>query len=65
VPPVRERSQRRDPLAHHRAGDPRGLRRGPARLLGHGLRHRRHAQGRGTRAQGEAPGDEDRRVRAR
>ena len=54
VPAVRERSQRRRPFAHHRAGDPRRLRRRAARLLGHRLRHRRHAQGRGARAQGSS-----------
>ena len=50
VPPVRERSQRRHALAHHRAGDPGRLRRRAAGLLGDRLRHRRHAEGRGARA---------------
>ena len=43
VPAVRERSQRRRAHAHDGAGDPRRLRGRAARLLGHGLRHRRHA----------------------
>ena len=37
-------------IPHHGAGDPRGLRGRAARLLGHRLRHRRHAEGRGARA---------------
>ena len=45
-PPVRERGQPRHALAHHRAGDRRRLRGRAARLLGHRLRHRRHAEGR-------------------
>ncbi len=49
-PPVRERGQPRHPFAHHRARDPRRLRRRAARLLGHRLRHRRHAEGRRARA---------------
>ena len=48
--PVRERGQSRHALAHHGAGDPRRLRGREARLLGHRLRHRRHAQGRRARA---------------
>ena len=52
VPPVRERGQRRHALAHHRAGDPRGLRGRAARLLGDRRRHRRHAEGRRARAEG-------------
>ena len=51
VPPVRERGQRRHALAHHRARDPRRLRGRAARLLGHRLRHRRHAEGRRARAE--------------
>ena len=49
-PPVRERGQRRYPFAHDGAGDHRRLRGRPARLLGDGLRHRRHAERRGARA---------------
>ena len=57
TPPVRERGQRRHPLAHHGARDPRRLRRRAARLLGHRLRHRRHAEGRRARAGEGAAGD--------
>ena len=53
------------PLAHHGARDHRRFRRRAARLLGDRLRHRRHAEGRRARAQEGAPGDEDRRLRAR
>ena len=49
-PPVRERGERRHALPHHRAGDPRRLRGRAARLLGHRLRHGRHAEGRRARA---------------
>ena len=63
-PPVRERGQSGLPFAHHRARDRRGLQGRAARLLGDGLRHRRHAEGRGPRAgQGDA-GDQDHRLRA-
>ena len=48
VPAVRERSERRRAFAHDRAGNPRGLRGRAAGLLGDGLWHRRHAQGRGA-----------------
>ena len=40
---------------HHRAGDPRRLRGRSARLLGHRLRNRRHAQGRRARAAEKRP----------
>ena len=40
------------------------LRRRAARLLGHRLRHRRHAEGRRARAAQGAAGDQDRRLRA-
>ena len=46
-PAVRERGQSRHAFAHHGARDPRGLQGREARLLGHRLRHRRHAEGRG------------------
>ena len=65
TPPVRERGQRRHALAHHRAGDPRRFRGRAARLLGHRLRHRRHAEGRGARARQGAARHQDRRLRAR
>ena len=45
-PPVRERGQRRYALAHHGARDHRRFQGHAARLLGHRLRHRRHAEGR-------------------
>ena len=45
-PPVRERGQRRHAFAHHGARDRRRFRRREARLLGHRVRHRRHAEGR-------------------
>ena len=62
-PPVRERSQRRHALAHHRTRDHRGLQGHQARLLGHRLRHRRHAEGCRTRA-GEGDAEhQDRGVR--
>ena len=63
-PAVRERGQCRHALAHHRARDRRGLQGHAARLLGHRLRHRRHAEGRRARA-GEGNAEhQDRRVRA-
>ena len=65
VPPVRERSQRRCALAHHGAGNPRGLRRRAHRLLGDGLWHRRHAQGRRARVEEATPGDAHHCGRAR
>ena len=49
-PPVRERGQCRHAFAHHREGDHRRFQRREARLLGHRLRHRRHAEGRRARA---------------
>ena len=64
-PAVRERGERRLPLADHGARDRQRLRRRAARLLGHRLRHRRHAQGRGPGARQGAAGDEDRARRAR
>ena len=48
--PVRERGQCRHALAHDGARDSRGLQGRPARLLGHRIRHRRHAEGRRARA---------------
>ena len=63
-PPVRKRSQSRHALAHHRARNHCGFCRRAAGLLGHRLRHRRHAQGRRARlGEGEA-GHQDRRLRA-
>ena len=56
--------QRRHALAHHRAGDPGRLRRPAARLLGHRLRQRRHAEGRRAGAARGAAGDQDRGLRA-
>ena len=65
VPAVRERGQRGHAQPHHRAGDPRGLRGRPARLLRHRLRHGRDAQGRGARAAREEARDAGRGLRAR
>ena len=62
--PVRERGQCRYALAHDGARDHCRLCRRAARLLGHRLRHRRHAQGRRAGACERAPGHQDRGVRA-
>ena len=63
--PVRDRRQREDPREHDRPRDPRRLRRRPARLLGHRLRHRRHGRRRRPGAAQGAPGHEDHPERAR
>ena len=63
--PVRERGQPRLSLPHDGARDRRRFQGREARLLGHGLRHRRHPEGRGPRArQGDAR-HQDHRLRAR
>ncbi len=54
-PAVRERSQPGFSFPHDRARNRRRLRRRPARLLGHRLRHRRHAEGRRPGAETGAP----------
>ena len=65
VPAVRERGQRRRPLADYGAGILRRLRRHRPRLLGHRRRNRRDAEGRGPSAAGREPGDADHGCRAR
>ena len=61
--PVRERSQSRHAFAHHGARDHRRLQ-GQARLLGHRLRHRRHAERRRARVREGNAQHQDRAVRA-
>ena len=61
---VRERGERRLSTRAPRRARSSRLRGRAARLLGHRLRHRRHAEGRRARAAEGAPGDQDRGVRA-
>ena len=61
--PVRERGQSRHAFAHHGARDHRRLQ-GQARLLGHRLRHRRHAERRRARVREGNAQHQDRAVRA-
>ena len=62
---VREPGEPGVPPQHDGAGDPARLRRQAPRLLGHGLRHRRHSDGRGRDAEEGAAGDQDHRRRSR
>ena len=64
-PPVRERSQSRLPFEDHGGRNPRRFLRRAARLLGHRLWHRRHAERRRTGPGQGAPRDQDHRLRTR